>query len=203
MISSLNGTLLLRYPESIVIDIAGVGYKVFVSLKSSSRLPAIGSKVFLFIHTSVREDDISLFGFLEEMERTVFQKLIGINGIGPKLAMTILSGIAPQELVEALHREDLVRLTAISGIGKKTAERMIVDLKDKLKELLSADTKPIEPPTGSRRIIEEATSALVNLGYHQSMAEKTLAKLPIAEEVPLENVIRQALRMLSEGGQKG
>src|SRR5262245_32746159 len=118
MIASLRGQLILRSPEAVIIDVGGVGYKVSVSLNSFAKLPSENSQVFLFIHTAVREDDISLFGFIDEAEKELFKRLILVNGIGPKLALTILSGIQPHELVEALHKEDLVRLTAISGIGK-------------------------------------------------------------------------------------
>jgi Holliday junction DNA helicase RuvA len=182
--------------DSAVVDVGGVGYKVFVSLNTFARLPGAGERVFLHVHTAVREDDIALFGFTEESEKKVFLKLIGVNGIGPRLALTILSGIAPADLVEALHREDLVRLTAISGIGKKTAERMILDLKDKLKELLAED-RP-RSPSGPRGLAEEAASALMNLGYNKTVAEQTLAHIPLTEGAPLEQILRKALKILSE-----
>lgn len=194
MIASLNGILLSRAPDLTIVEVSGVGYKVSVSQQTYSKLPAPGEKIFLFIHTSVREDDISLFGFLEEEEKKIFQKLISVNGIGPKLALTILSGIPPQDLVEALHREDLSRLTAISGIGKKTAERMILDLKDKLEDMLSC--APSIPTTGPRKIFEEAVSALTNLGYTRSIAERALSKMTILKESPLERVILDALKVL-------
>lgn len=196
MIASLSGVLTLKSMDSVIVDVNGVGYKVAVSLNSFARLPAVGEKVLLFVHTAVREDDISLFGFTDESEKKVFLKLIGVNGIGPKLALTILSGIAPLDLVDALHREDLVRLTAISGIGKKTAERMILDLKDKLKEMLT-DDRP-RAPAGPRGLMEEAASALVNLGYNRATAEKTLAHVPLTEGIPLEQILRKALKILSE-----
>jgi Holliday junction DNA helicase RuvA len=197
MIASLNGLLAQKSPDSVIVDVHGVGYKVAVSLNSFARLPSVGDKVLLHIHTAVREDDIALFGFTEDSEKKVFLKLIGVNGIGPKLALTILSGIAPADLIEALHREDLVRLTAIPGVGKKTAERMILDLKDKLKELLTEDrTRPL--PAGPRGLLEEAVSALVNLGYNRNLAEKTLAHVPMTEGAALEQVLRKALRILSD-----
>jgi holliday junction DNA helicase RuvA len=197
MIASLNGILIGKSMESVVVDVHGVGYKVAVSLNTFARLPGIGDKLFLFVHTAVREDDIALFGFTDESEKKVFLKLIGVNGIGPKLALTILSGIAPGDLIDALHREDLVRLTAISGVGKKTAERMILDLKDKLKELLVEDRLRTTPP-GPRGLLEEATSALVNLGYNRTVAERTLAHVPMKEGAPLEQILRKALKILSE-----
>lgn len=198
MIASLNGILSYRMPDHIIVDVGGVGYKLSVSQQTFSRLPAVREKVFLFIYTSVREDDISLFGFLEEGEKRIFQRLIAVNGIGPKLALTILSGIQAQDLVEALHREDLVRLTAIPGIGKKTAERMILDLKDKLAEFLTEGQAKAVPIDGKRRLFEEAISALVNLGYNRSLAERTLSQIPLTDGVLLETAIRQALRILSE-----
>lgn len=198
MIASLQGHLIFKTPEYIVIDVSGVGYRVSVSLHTFSRLPSVGEKVFLFVYTAVREDDIVLFGFLDEDEKRLFQKLIAVNGIGPKLALTILSGILPQQLVEAIYREDLVRLTAIPGIGKKTAERIIVDLKDKLKEFLAEGRISIAPDQGKRRLLDEALSALVNLGYTRTMAERALSQLNLKEGLALESVIRQALRGLSE-----
>jgi Holliday junction DNA helicase RuvA len=197
MIASLNGLLAQKSPDAVIVDVHGVGYKVAVSLNSFARLPSVGDKVLLHVHTAVREDDIALFGFTDESEKKVFLKLIGVNGIGPKLALTILSGIAPADLIEALHREDLVRLTAIPGVGRKTAERMILDLKDKLKELLSDDrARPM--PMGPRGLLEEAASALVNLGYNRNLAEKTLAHVPVTEGAALEQVLRKALRILSD-----
>jgi Holliday junction DNA helicase RuvA len=197
MIALLNGVLAQKSMESVVVDVHGVGYKVAVSLNTFARLPGLGDKILLFVHTAVREDDIALFGFAEESEKKVFLKLIGVNGIGPKLALTILSGIAPADMIDALHREDLARLTVIPGIGKKTAERMILDLKDKLKELLTEDRSKAAP-AGPRGLIEEATSALVNLGYNRNVAEKTLAHVPVVEGAVLEQVLRKALKILSD-----
>lgn len=189
MIASLNGVLTQKSTDGCIVEVGGVGYKVSVSLNSFAKLPASGAKIFLFVHTSVREDDISLFGFVGEEEKRVFQKLIAVNGIGPKLALTILSGIAPHDLVDALYREDIARLTTISGIGKKTAERMVLDLKDKLKGFAPAPAKS--------RVFEEAISALVNLGYNRATAERTLSQVAIGEGIAVEGVIRHALKILS------
>lgn len=207
MIASLHGVLTHILEDSLIVDVAGVGYRVVVSDQTRLKLPALGSKAFLFIYTAVREDDISLYGFAEEQEKRIFQKLISVNGIGPKLALTILSGILPGDLVQALMRKDLVKLTSISGIGKKTAERMILDLRDKLAELAAWATQ--QSPTGGKpteasereKIFEEAVSALVNLGYSQIKAEMILANIPL-EGATVEAVIRQALRTLSEGKSK-
>ena len=200
MIASLNGILSSKSPEYSILDVNGVGYKVTLSLKSLAKLPSVGSKLSLFIHTTVREDDISLFGFVDEEEKRIFQKLISVNGIGPKLALTILSGIASADLVEALHHEDVARLTSISGIGRKTAERMILDLKDKLKDLFTDERLPQIQKTAAsakNRVFEEAVSALLHLGYNRPTAERTLSKVPIGEGLPVEGLIRQALKILS------
>ncbi len=199
MIASLRGKMLVKSPIYSIVDVGGIGYKVFLSLRSLEKLPSLGQEVFLLIHTTVREDDISLFGFIEETEKRLFEKLISVSGIGSKLALTILSGIPPRELIEALRREDLLRLTAISGIGKKTAERMVLELKDKIVDLLAA-TPDMDTSPGSRGLLfEEALSALMNLGYQRAPAERTLARIPIQEGIPLESVIKQALRSLSGG----
>lgn len=198
MIASLSGNLKQKAPEGLIVDVGGVGYKVSVSLQTLSRLPPPGSPVSLLIFTAVREDDISLFGFLEESEKKMFQRLISVSGIGPKLALVVLSGIPPRDLVEALVREDLVRLTAISGIGKKTAERMIVDLKDKLVDILGIEETggTARPPQG--RVFEDAISALVNLGYPRSSAERTLTKISIKTGSSVEGVLRDALKILAD-----
>ena len=201
MIGSLNGILNYRAADSLIVDVGGVGYKISVSQRTFAKLPPSGEKVFLFVYTAVREDDIVLFGFIDEGEKKLFQRLISVNGIGPKLALTILSGILPHDLVEALHREDLARLTAIPGIGKKTAERMILDLKDKLTEFLGDGyLKEAAGSVGSgkRKIFEEAVSALINLGYTRGIAERTISQVSPQEGQPLESAIRHALKLLSE-----
>lgn len=206
MIASLKGTIVFKSPTYTIVEVRGVGYKVFLSSRTLEKLPTIGQEVFLFIHTAVREDDISLYGFVEENEKTLFEKLITVNGIGNKLALTILSGIPPEELLTAIRREDLVRLTSVPGIGKKTAERMIVDLKDKLMDLLvaNASTDPKGGPVGRdpmgrgpMGLFEEALSALMNLGYQRNLAEKTLSRIPLEEGIALESLVRQALRSMT------
>ncbi|QQR79837.1 MAG: Holliday junction branch migration protein RuvA [Deltaproteobacteria bacterium] len=208
MISSLRGKLILRAPDLIIVEIgsdqSAIGYRVAVSQYSFNKLPMEGSSVFLWIHTSVREDDISLFGFIDDDERRMFQKLITVNGIGPKLALTILSGMPPRELSTALFKGDLAQLTSISGIGKKTAERMVLDLKDKMIELM-ADLPPSSHSTmaapiltGNQKLMEEALSALQNLGYYRAHAEKVLLQIPMNENTSIESIIRQALRTISK-----
>ncbi len=190
MIASLTGILKEKGSSELIVDVGGVGYRVFVSLQTFHHLPNVGDRVTLMIHTAVRENDLSLYGFLESEEKTLFQKLISVSGIGPRLAMTVLSGIASQDLIQALRAEDLVRLTAISGIGKKTAERMIVELKDKLMELTAT---PIKRP-----LHEDLLSALLNLGYNRPIAERTLSQMKIGENISLEHLVREALKILAE-----
>lgn len=193
MIALLTGTLAQKIPGEIIVEVNGVGYRVFVSLLSLTKLPETGQPVTLLIHTAVREDDISLYGFLNDQEKQIFQKLISVSGIGPRLAMTILSGILPADLAEALRSEDLVRLTSISGIGKKTAERMILELKDKL--VAFAETAP---KTGKRKLHEDILSVLLNLGYNRPQAERTLSRLNVSEGASLEHHVKEALKILAE-----
>lgn len=195
MIASLKGAVLHKGIGHCIVDVGGVGYKVHLSSRCLEKLPGPSQEVFLLIHTAVREDDISLFGFLEENEKALFEKLITVNGIGKKLALNILSGIQPRELLEAIHREDLLRLTAIPGVGKKTAERIVVDLKDKLIDLLATASSMVLSPKGT--LYDEALSALVNLGYQRGLAERTLSRLTLQDGIPIETVVRQALKSMS------
>ena len=200
MIASLRGKLTHRLSDALIVETNGVGYRVAVSQNTLALLPPNGSDVFLWIITIVREDDLALYGFVEESERNTFQKLISVSGIGPKLALTILSGIKPSELVHAIRREDLARLTLISGVGKKTAERIILELKDKLEEL----SINIQALTGNEfpkhtSIYEETLSALLNLGYPRAHAEKVLQTLsaPAADET-LEGFVKKALMSVAQ-----
>jgi Holliday junction DNA helicase RuvA len=171
MIAHLRGTLLAKHPNQAVVETAGVGYDVTISVPTFSELPAIGSNVALHIHTHVREDMIALYGFLRPSERLLFEKLITVSGIGPKLAITILSGMAADEMVGAIRGNDVARLTRIPGIGRKTAERMVLELRDKLPEV--APAAPATPPLNA--VEEDVLSALINLGYQRAPAEKILA----------------------------
>ena len=172
MIAHLRGKLLAKHPNQAVVETAGVGYDVTISVPTFSDLPALGAEVALHIHTHVREDVIALYGFLRPSEKLLFEKLITVSGIGPKLAVTILSGMAADEMVGAIRGNDVARLTRIPGIGKKTAERMVLELRDKLPEALpaSAPAIPAMSATG-----EDVLSALLNLGYQRAAAEKALA----------------------------
>src|ERR1700692_217225 len=174
MIAHLRGKLLAKHPNQVVVETSGVGYDVTISVPTFSELPANGAEVALHIHTHVRHDQIALYGFLRPTEKLLFEKLLTVSGIGPKLAITILSGMAADEMVHAIRSNDIAPLTRIPGIGKKTAERMVLELRDKLAvekmgEIAAAPAlSPIE---------EDVLSALVNLGYQRSAAEKALTSV--------------------------
>lgn len=171
MIAHLRGRLLAKHPNQAVVEAGGVGYDVTISVPTFSALPGAGSEVALHIHTHVREDAIALFGFLRPREKQLFLRLIAVSGIGPKLAVTILSGMAADEMVGAIRGNDIARLTRIPGIGRKTAERMVLELRDKLEDFGAAPA-PAEAVTP---VEEDVLSALVNLGYQRAAAERALA----------------------------
>jgi len=173
MIAHLRGKLLSKHPNQIVVETCGVGYEVNISVPTFSELPAGGSEVALHIHTHVREDVIALYGFLRPAEKQLFEKLMTVSGIGAKLAITILSGMAADEMASAIRGNDVARLTRIPGIGKKTAERMVLELRDKVPA--AAGTSPATVPAISATE-EDVLSALVNLGYQRAAAEKALAQ---------------------------
>jgi Holliday junction DNA helicase RuvA len=196
MIAHLRGKLLAKHPNQAVVETAGVGYEVNISVPTFSELPASGSEVALFIHTHVREDLIALYGFLRPAEKQLFEKLITVSGIGPKLAITILSGMAAAELAGAIRGNDLARLTKVPGIGKKTAERMVLELRDKLPETVgtSATVVPV-----ISAVEEDVLSALVNLGYQRAAAEKALAALARnGKSGSFDAMFREALAGLSK-----
>jgi holliday junction DNA helicase RuvA len=171
MIAHLRGKLLAKHPNQAIVETAGVGYDVTISVPTFSDLPAVGVEVALHIHTHVREDAIALYGFLRPAEKVLFEKLITVSGIGPKLAITILSGMPADEMVGAIRGNDVARLTRIPGIGKKTAERMVLELRDKLPEAVPTTTSVAAPLSPTE---EDVLSALVNLGYQRAAAEKAL-----------------------------
>jgi len=167
MIARLHGVLHEKTPEQLIVDVGGVGYQVLVSLQTFYHLPGVGEPVSLLIHTHVREDALQLFGFLEEKEKSYFLLLRGVSGIGPRLALNILSGIPVDELENALHTRDVTRLVATPGVGKKTAERLVVELQEKVGASEVQNGTPTATPSP---LSTEATSALVNLGYRQAQA---------------------------------
>ena len=196
MIAHISGTLAQKFPGEAVVDVGGVGYQVFIPLNVFYRLPEIGAPVSLQIYTHVREDALQLFGFQDPAEKQLFLLLLGVSGIGPKLALNILSGIAAEELSRALREGDQVRLVAIPGVGRKLAERMIVELKDKLAALAPAGAEFARAEAGSQLLLD-AVSALINLGYKRPDAEKLVREVLKRGERSLENVLKESLRRMS------
>jgi holliday junction DNA helicase RuvA len=196
MIAHLRGRLLSKHPNQAVIEAGGVGYDVTISVPTFSGLPGVGSELGLHIHTHVREDMIALYGFLLLAEKGLFEKLITVSGIGPKLAITILSGMAADELAGAIRGNDVARLTRIPGIGKKTAERMVLELRDRL-PAGGGETSP--PVSAMSTVQEDVLSALVNLGYQRPAAEKALMVAARgAGDESFEVMFREALARLSK-----
>jgi len=197
MIAHLSGKLLSKQPNQVIVDVNGVGYEVHVPLSTFYEVGEIGSPVQLRIYTHVREDTIALFGFKSAKEKLMFEQVTSISGIGPKLGITILSGMPVDELVAAIRQSNLARLTSIPGIGKKTAERLVVELRDKL-----AKTVPTGEQTAAQSVPqpqEDVISALVNLGYAKSSAEKAVQTVVSTSkpEPSFEELLRTALRQLS------
>ena len=173
MIAHLRGTLLTKSPNRSVLDCGGVGYAVTTSVQCYTALPEQGTTVALHIHTEVREDSLALFGFLDPSEQLLFEKLITISGVGPKLAITLLSGIRADTLAAAIRAADLAQLTRIPGIGKKTAERIVLELKDKLDSFAAPAPTASEAPALTPAA-DDVLSALVNLGYNRPAAQKAV-----------------------------
>ena len=198
MIAFLRGRVLSKQPNLLVVDVQGVGYQVHVPLSTYYDIGDEGAEAALHVYTHVREEAIHLFGFLTTIEQELFERLIAIGGIGPKLAIAVLSGIGPSELVDALQRGDLARLTGIPGVGRKTAERMILELKDRLTHVSLApgggESRAVAP---GERLRDDLLSALQNLGYHRPPAEKAIdAMLSSADEPSFEDGLKAALREL-------
>ena len=193
MIARLTGTILEKHPNRVVVDVAGVGYDVQVPLSTFYGLGDAGAAIALRVHTHVREDQISLYGFVSSLEQDLFERLISISGIGPKLALAVLSGIDPGELVRAVGSQDVARLTRIPGVGKKTAERIGLELKDRLPPAGIA-TQPGDA-VGAGSVRDDLLSALVNLGYQRAVAEKTVdGALKKSPDAGFEALLRDILR---------
>jgi holliday junction DNA helicase RuvA len=196
VIARLFGRVADKQPNRLIVDVSGVGYDVQVPLSTFYVAADVGAEMALRIHTHVREDQLALYGFATDLELTMFERLIGISGIGPKLALAVLSGIEPRELAGAIQRNDLARLTAIPGVGKKTAERMCVELRDRIPKAIEA--APASPADSLR---EDLASALVNLGYHRQAIDKSLeaafAKASADRQPAFEDLLRSALKELS------
>ena len=192
MIARLRGKLAEKEPARVVIDVNGVGYEVAIPLSTFTAMPGPGGEVTLDIHTYVREDALALYGFSSKTERRVFERLIGISGIGPRLAITILSGGTVDGLVTAIRRGDLARLTAIPGVGKKTAERIVVELKDKLQDLTTEAPKP--------GVEVDVLSALENLGYPAAIAEAAVRRAAEDEtDAEFDVLFKRTLQILTKG----
>ncbi|MDA8084564.1 MAG: Holliday junction branch migration protein RuvA [Nitrospiraceae bacterium] len=187
MIGSLRGKIVSRRPDAVLIDVNGVGYAVTVTIPTLSNLPADGREVFLHIHTHVREDALQLFGFESEDEKRTFLVLLGISGIGPKVALNILSGISYNEFLRAIESEDIAMLCRIPGLGKKTAGRLILELREKLPK-----------SEGSHdRLFEDTLSALVNLGYKRNVALEYLEKTHKKGFNDIESLLKETLKLLT------
>jgi holliday junction DNA helicase RuvA len=201
MIALLSGKIAHKGISHIVVDTQGVGYRVFIPLTTFYELPEAGESVTLHIHTSVKEDAINLFGFYTLQERELFQLMISVSGIGPKVAMNILSGISAAELLEAISGGNLSKLVAIPGIGRKMAERLILELKDKAIRKMAADQIPVmnAQQKQSEMIREDVLSALVNLGYKANSARDALDKVvrDAEGELAMDELLKKALKILA------
>ncbi len=196
MIAHLRGKLLAKHPNQAIVETGGVGYDVIISVPTFSALPALGSEVAFHVHTHVREDILAVYGVLQPTEKHLFEKLITVSGIGPKLAITILSGIPDTaQMMAAIRNGDHARLTRIPGIGKKTAERLVLELRDKLPVAGVAET----PLAASSPIEEDVLSALANLGYRQAEAERAIAQVTKnGKGASFDSLFRDALALLSK-----
>lgn len=198
MIAFLRGRVLGKQPNRLIVDVQGVGYELHVPLSTFYDVGDEGSEISLRVHTHVREDALQLYGFLTTLEQQVFERLIGVSGIGPRLAIAVLSGIDPRELVGAVKRGDVARLTAIPGVGKKTAERIVLELRDRLPQLAAAPAAGAgQPAPAADRLRDDLVSALVNLGYHRPQAQKTVEFALTSEpESGFEQALKRVLRDL-------
>ena len=204
MIGHLSGTLLSKQATSVIVDVAGVGYEVTIPVSTFYDLEEVGGNVQLRIYTHVREDALQLYGFKTARERELFLKIISVSGIGPKLGITLLSGMSADELIASIRTNNLARLTLIPGVGRKTAERLIMELREKVAELSSAQ---LEEELGAKPEVTEPTedivrgdalSALLNLGYQRSAAEKAIdAALSEGGDITVESILRRSLKKLA------
>ena len=196
MIAYLRGRLLAKHPNQVIVETGGVGYDVTISVPTFSAMPGVGSEVALHIYTHVREDALALYGFLHPAEKQLFEKLITVSGIGPKLAVTILSGMPADEMVRAIRVNDVAKLTRIPGIGKKTAERMVLELRDKLPKESFGEVAELAIATP---VEEDVLSALTNLGYQRAAAERALITVSRnGKSQPFEVLFRETLAVLSK-----
>jgi holliday junction DNA helicase RuvA len=196
VIAFLRGRLLDKQPNRLIVDVGGVGYDVTVPLSTFYELGETGSEVSLRVHTHVREDVIALYGFATKLEQDLFERMIGVSGIGPKLALSVLSGIEPADLIRAISHSDVARLTAIPGVGKKTSERIVLELKDRLPRPAIADAPGVPPSPSALK--DDVLSALINLGYHRPLAEKAVdSAIKTTPDGDFERTLKQSLRELA------
>ena len=202
MIGHLSGKLIFKQPSQIVVETGGVGYEVTIPLSTFYEVGEIGTELALFVHTHVREDALQLFGFRTRTEKDLFLKLTSISGVGPKLAITILSGMPVGELIQVISAGDAGRLTAIPGVGRKTAERVAMELRDKLKGIAPAADAVASygvAASSGAGIVDDAVSALVSLGYPKPLAERTVAAVAAeSSDRTIEAVLKRSLRRLSK-----
>jgi holliday junction DNA helicase RuvA len=199
LIAHLRGRLSEKQPNRVVVDVGGVGYDVFVPLSTFYGMGDQGADIALRIHTHVREDALQLYGFATALEQELFERLLGVSGIGPKLALSVLSGIEPKELIHAIERGDLARLTAIPGVGRKTSERIVLELKDRLPRVSAEAVAASDGGAPAAPLQHDVISALVNLGYHRPLAEKAAASaVKVVPDAGFERTLKQALRELAK-----
>ena len=198
MIATLHGVLTEKNPSRLVVDVSGVGYEVSVPLSTFYALGELGAEVDLRIHTHVREDALSLFGFATQLEIDLFGRLIAISGVGPRLALAVLSGLEPPDLLRAIQDSDIVRLQGIPGVGKKTAERISLELKDKLPSNVLTEGETKDFKNGTDQVRRDVMSALLNLGYHRPLAERAVKEVLTGELHTFEESLRLALRELAK-----
>jgi holliday junction DNA helicase RuvA len=207
MIAHLNGTLLAKHATTVIVDVGGVGYEVTIPLSTFYELEEVGANVQLRIYTYVREDSLQLYGFKTARERELFMRLISVSGIGPKLGITMLSGMNADEMIGSIRTNNLARLTSIPGVGKKTAERLVIELRDKIFALSSpALEEEFSAQTGASAIVTEDTMrddalfALLNFGYQKAAAEKAImSAMQEGGEITVEVILRRSLRQLAKG----
>ena len=195
MIAHLRGKLIHKEPGQAIVEAAGVGYDVAISVPTFTALPSVGVETSIHVHTQVSEDQIALFGFLDREEKRLFERLITVSGVGPKLAIKILSGLSPERTVQAIRSQDHAQLTRIPGVGRKLAERLVVELKDKLDDFAVAPT----PSSVAGPAVDDVLSALTNLGYQRPAAEKAIEQ-SVAKEKALagdfDGLFRAALKVI-------
>jgi len=195
MIGYLKGILIEKKPNTVLLDVHGVGYSVNIPVSTFYDLPEEGQEQVLYIYTHVREDIIALYGFRTTREKILFEKLISVSNVGPKMAISFLSGMSAEELIPAIQRQDLVKLTSIPGVGRKTAERVCLELREQIPALMSEVAQPAQ----EKPVREDLISALVNLGYHRSIAERTVKTVldQVSADASFEVLLRSSLQLIS------